>query len=177
MFNWFFKGSVIVYSVLMILIFSMSLSELTKENIWGGIVLVGVSVFVLIITVISALGATNDKLSDPPIVVIDKPGKLSDGYHTFDELYGHRNFLFVTVLKSYPDAAWKAKKHYDGTIYGGYFIAGLSTPYGDITYHLPNELWDVLEPIVTLDRAHEWDGYTSDDVLKRLRRFSEELNK
>jgi hypothetical protein len=36
-----------------------------------------------------------------------------------------------------------------------------------ITYHLPMKYWDRAN-VIELERAPEWDGHTSKDVLKRL---------
>lgn len=93
--------------------------------------------------------------------------RVSDGYHTFQELYDHRNHLFMALMKSFPDLSWKSKKHHDGSGYEGWFIAGIHLPTGDITYHLPEWLW-VHCPAKELEFAPEWDGHTSKDVLKRL---------
>jgi len=39
----------------------------------------------------------------------------SDGYHTFDELYEHRHWLFLSLMKMWPERAWASKLHADGT--------------------------------------------------------------
>ena len=97
-------------------------------------------------------------------------GKQSDGYHTFDELYEHRHWLFLHLLSAtHPDRAWASKLHADGTSYDGWFVAGIELPSGKISYHLPNRLWSVIELLgIETDDPPEWDGHTSDDVLKRL---------
>lgn len=97
--------------------------------------------------------------------VID--GDTSDGYHTFNELYEHRHTLFAALLKCYPEIAWKSLKHADGTMFDGWFIAGLNTPSGQATYHIPMRLWYSFEANV-LHEAPEWDGHTADDVIKRI---------
>lgn len=38
-----------------------------------------------------------------------KTGELSDGYHTFNELYYHRAVLFSVICNSHKDIAWKSK--------------------------------------------------------------------
>lgn len=38
---------------------------------------------------------------------------ISDGYHTFGELYKNRIILFCTLCNLLPDISWKSKKHYD----------------------------------------------------------------
>lgn len=102
-------------------------------------------------------------------------GEVSDGSHTFNELYDHRHALMVALMNSHPDISWRSRLHHDYTKYDGYFIAGMRLPTGDISYHLPNNLWQNLCDITPKYRAPEWDGHTSDDVVKRLMQW--ELNK
>ncbi len=98
----------------------------------------------------------------------EKPiGELSDGYHTFNELYDHRHALFCALMFEMWRQGWKSKLHEDGSKLDGWFIAGFQTPKGPISYHLPMSWWDrciVLE----LDRAPHWDGHSSSDVIERL---------
>jgi hypothetical protein len=99
-------------------------------------------------------------------------GSLSDGYHTFNELYAHRNRLFVSLLnifhKSKMYTVWKSKKSQEGHAQGDWFIAGIDTKdkQGYITYHLPMSMWDVVQA-PEIERAR-WDGHTSPIVLFRL---------
>lgn len=95
-------------------------------------------------------------------------GETSDGYHTFNELYDHRCHLFAALMLSYLDISWKSKHHADGSAYEGWFICGMHLPTGDISYHLPESMWDQLDRITTQQFAPEWDGHTSVDVVKRL---------
>lgn len=95
-------------------------------------------------------------------------GQISDGYHTFDELYQHRCLLFIALMKAYPSLSWKSLKHEDGSSLEGWFIAGMHLPTGDITYHLPMEMWDMASNIQTFDTAPEWDGHDSGNVCDRL---------
>lgn len=46
-------------------------------------------------------------------------GNLSDGYHTFNELYHHRAILFSVVCNLFPDKAWKSKLHDTGDMFDG----------------------------------------------------------
>lgn len=97
-------------------------------------------------------------------------GAVSDGYHTLSELYEHRYVLFVVLCKYTRDLAWRSRLHHDGSMYAGYFILGLYTEPGrQITYHLPMRFWDQTRGIQELDRAPEFDGHSSDDVLARLK--------
>lgn len=97
-------------------------------------------------------------------------GSTSDGYHTFDELYEHRHRLFLLLMKAHSERAWASRKHSDGTSIEGWFLAGMTLRDGhQVSYHLPDRLWGRVERLgVTTDDPPEWDGHTSDDVLKRL---------
>jgi hypothetical protein len=109
-------------------------------------------------------------------------GAISDGYHTFDELYAHRIALFrvtcralslmasqVPYIELEHEIVWKSQVHSDGSIMEGWFIMGIdSRPGKQITYHLPMSEWDNCKFANTLEKAPEWDGHTSADVLKRL---------
>jgi len=99
-------------------------------------------------------------------------GKISDGYHTFNELYQHRCVLFACLMQSRPDISWRSKRHADDSKWDGWFIAGMRLPTGDITYHLPIDMWELLDGVDTLYRAFEWDGHTSVDVVARLTEFA-----
>lgn len=109
-------------------------------------------------------------MSEKTFKIVD--GDISDGYHTFEELYEHRITLFLTLMKLI-DTAWYSKFHSDGTAISGWFIAGINFPHGGVTYHLPQSAWcDAAKTgAKCLEFAPEWDGHTSEDVLKRLRSF------
>lgn len=104
--------------------------------------------------------------------------EVSDGYHTFDELYDHRIALFIALCKkiedidqrqSGPNRVWRAKKHHDGSEYEGWFIMGIHKEKGrQISYHLPLSKWDDANFADTYDITPEWDGHTPEDVLTRL---------
>ena len=100
-------------------------------------------------------------------------GHISDGYHTFDELYEHRHWLFLSMVFTHRNVAWASKKHADGSCFDGWFICGLDLPVvGQISYHLPDSLWGVVEQwAINREIAPEWDGHTAQDVVKRLSRF------
>lgn len=90
-------------------------------------------------------------------------GQVSDGYHTFDELYDHRMKLFSVVCRTFQGAAWKSKLHHDGTMYDDYFIVGIETKKGQFTYHYHMKDWDMF-PVQERERAPEWDGHTANDI-------------
>lgn len=96
-----------------------------------------------------------------------KSGYLSDGYHTFNELYYHRMCLFSIIVKQNKSLAWKSKLHSDGTMYHNYFIVGIKTPNGHATYHYHIDYWDMFD-CVELPNAPVWDGHTPNDCVRRL---------
>lgn len=100
--------------------------------------------------------------------------EVSDGYHTFDELYEHRIALWIRVCAILPFVLkpWRSKKHSDGELaFGGeWFVLGIGKEAGkQITYHLPIEQWDETDFAETLEVAPEYDGHSSADVLERLK--------
>lgn len=95
-------------------------------------------------------------------------GKISDGYHTFDELYYHRMILFLALQKAYIDKAWKSKLHHDGTMYDNYFIVGLETSEGQYSYHYHMMYWELFEEIKEIEKAPEWDGHKPEDITRLL---------
>lgn len=96
---------------------------------------------------------------------------VSDGYHSFRELYKHRNMLWLCVVNNNPEIAFKTKLDDQGNHLPGYFIAGINSDAGQITYHLPNNLWNkcLAEPV---DSNADYDGHSSADVLNRLERLA-----
>ena len=99
--------------------------------------------------------------------------KISDGYHTFEELYEHRIMLFIALCKELDDTfkapVWRSKKHSDGSAWDGWFLLGINKKSGQqITYHLPISKWDITDFAEELDKAPDFDGHTSGDVLNRI---------
>ena len=93
---------------------------------------------------------------------------ISDGYHTFEELYFHRMILFSIILNQNPTISWKAKKHHDGTMFGDdSFICGIETPEGQYSYHYNIKYWDLFD-IKELERAPEYDGHKPKDIDRLL---------
>lgn len=110
-----------------------------------------------------------------PVMSISVPdtgiGDLSDGYHTFNELYHHRAVLFSVICNSNKDIAWKSKQHHDGTMFNNMFIAGINTPNGTATYHYDiNPYWDMFN-VKELDYAPKWDGHTAEEAIIRIGRL------
>lgn len=110
-------------------------------------------------------------------IPVENVGQVSDGYHTFDELYEHRITLFIALCRCvdvYVDdlIVWRSLQHSDGSSFEGWFILGIGVAKGfQVTYHLPIAKWDETSFAEVYDKAPEWDGHTSADVLERLKRI------
>ncbi len=98
-------------------------------------------------------------------------GEVSDGYHTFNQLYHQRAVLFATIVNLNKDKAWKSFKHSDGKYCfdrnGEWFIVGVDTPQGSYTYHYDKKYWDMFD-CKELQCGKEWDGHTEEDVTRLL---------
>jgi len=88
---------------------------------------------------------------------------VSDGYHTFDELYQHRILLYLNLAKF---CGWKSfwKPHYPG-----WPVLFMETGMGQISYHFEDKYLPLVEKWCERRDEHVWDGHTSDDVLERLK--------
>lgn len=127
----------------------------------------------------------------------DFKGSISDGFHTFDELYLFRKLynalLFnewakqitretaftkdgmgrtmqVVIAESNKYDVHKSLRHNDGELCfgGGWFVVVAMLPSGQITNHYKIEDWDLFK-IPEVEKAkYEFDGHTSNDVVERM---------
>lgn len=106
---------------------------------------------------------------------IENNGDISDGYHTFNELYEHRFLLFLNLVKTFgKNDVWKFNKNFDGTYYDGWFGVGIyPNDSRQITYHLPIKYYDIID-CVEYDINPFYDGHMSNDVLLRLKNMVNE---
>ncbi|MGH1338335.1 MAG: hypothetical protein ACRBFS_19595 [Aureispira sp.] len=120
--------------------------------------------------------------------------KLSDGHHTFDELYEFRKMynacLFNEWAKNYsPENSGlhndnimpygvrphynvhKSIRHHDGELCfgGGWFIVSAKLPSGLISNHYKIKDWDLFNVPEVEKALFEFDGHNGSDVLSRLR--------
>ena len=105
----------------------------------------------------------------------DKTDDISDGYHTFDELYYQRMMLTKTVALAAvtnfdKDTVYRSKLHSDGTMYKDFFIVVFNTPEGNFSYHYHMMYWGVFDFLEERPNAEEFDGHTWKDVT-RLQSF------
>lgn len=101
---------------------------------------------------------------------------ISDGYHTFGELYAHRCALSAVLAKVFP--SWRSRQHHpsDAPMFeGGYFIVGIDLPTGTITYHYKLEHWGTFEGVDELPHAPKWDGAPPSATVERLLRLAAEM--
>lgn len=91
---------------------------------------------------------------------------ISDGFHTFDELYEHRCLLFINLCLAYPGLAYW-RPHYDG-----WPLIGLDAQAGQMTYHVPEKYLPLFKDRIK-EGGPEWDGHTAQDVVKRLAKCAE----
>lgn len=105
---------------------------------------------------------------------------ISDGYHTFGELYEHRYALWFKLCEimcrygkviGEPEGIIKAKRNNDGSVYDGYFLLGYIDPESrkQLSYHLPMTFWDKAYFANEFDIFPNFDGHTSADVLERIK--------
>ncbi len=100
--------------------------------------------------------------------------EISDGYHTFNELYEFRKHynaaLFNEWFKQGIYQVHKSKRHPDGELCfgGGWFIVVAILPTGQISNHYKMEDWDLFCIEETVVPKVEYDNHTPADVLLRL---------
>ena len=122
-------------------------------------------------------------------------GQLSDGYHTFDELYEFRKLYNAALFNEWA-IDWliretqikmgrivpanvvfpkydvhKSWRHYDGELCfgGGWFIVAAVLPTGQISNHYEAKDWDLFKIPETEKARFEFDGHTPADVITRLK--------
>lgn len=93
---------------------------------------------------------------------------ISDGYHTFGELYEHRIQLFIALASSIQSVKYVWRYKTDDK----WFLLGINKKEGEqITYHIPISKWDETSFAHTLTTRPLYDGHTSNDVLQRLKKI------
>lgn len=104
---------------------------------------------------------------------------ISDGYHTFDELYDYRRAYNAALFNEWAaqgkHGVHKSWKHSDGEpcFGGGWFIVVAQLPTGMISNHYKTEYWNLFQ-CEERERSDEYDGHTPQIALQRLLTFVEE---
>lgn len=107
------------------------------------------------------------------VVTEDDTDDITDGFHTFDELYDHRRALTAVLAAGAASAgdSWRSKSHHpeDSPMFeGGYFIVGIELPNGTITYHYKLSHWDDFAAVPEIPHAPKWDGAAPSVTVDRL---------
>lgn len=119
---------------------------------------------------------------------------VSDGYHTFGQLYDCRLAYNVALFNEWANPntvrfhedptqfdntgttkgnqynVHKSLRHHDGELCfgGGWFIVVAILPTGQISNHYKVEDWDLFKIPEKAEALVEFDGHTTDDVINRL---------
>jgi hypothetical protein len=109
----------------------------------------------------------------------DLKGDISDGYHTFTELYEFRMIynaaLFNEWAKQGLYSVHKSKRHHDGRKCfdsDDWFVVCAMLPTGQITNHYEMKDWKQFYAVPEKDKVvFEFDGHTAEDVFYRIYKF------
>lgn len=116
------------------------------------------------------------------ITSYNKMSDVSDGYHTFEELYRYRmlyNAAFFNQLytehnnRDIPGGPpVKSKRHSDGELCfgGGWFVVTVDLPTGQISNHYEEKYWDLFK-VLEVEKAPEWDGHSPKQAADRLEKY------
>lgn len=113
---------------------------------------------------------------------------LTDGYHSFWELYEFRKVYNAALFNEWASDSFLVKgrnsnkvaikygvhkswRHHDGELCfgGGWFIVSAMLPNGLISNHYKAEDWDLFKIPVVEKALYEYDGHVGKDVLERLK--------
>lgn len=104
-------------------------------------------------------------------------GEVSDGYHTFNELYRYRmlyNAAFFNLLaRSGQVEVCKSRRHSDGEKCFGsddWFIVMAILPTGQVSNHYESKYWDLFD-VPERETAFEYDGHTPNEASDRLEKY------
>jgi len=101
--------------------------------------------------------------------------EISDGHHTFEELYKFRMLYNAAFFNNIKDKTkvYKSFKHSDGELCfgGGWFVVVAILPTGQITNHYEEKYWDLFKIPAVEKVEDEYDGHTPEDVAKRLEKY------
>ena len=100
-------------------------------------------------------------------------GEISDGYHTFSELYEYRMLYNAHAAQGWHEAGIpvvKSWRHADGDLCfgGGWFIVTATLPTGQVSNHYAADDWDLFW-VPEVECAPVWDGHTPAEAADRLR--------
>lgn len=104
-------------------------------------------------------------------------GEVSDGYHTFNELYRYRmlyNAAFFNLLaRGGQVEVCKSRRHSDGEKCFGsddWFIVMAILPTGRVSNHYESKYWDLFD-VPERETAFEYDGHTPNEAADRIEKY------
>ena len=116
------------------------------------------------------------------IVVLNSPDddvEISDGHHTFEELYSYRLVYHAEAVKHWMSLGIEvviSLRHSDGELCfgGGYFIVVAQLPAGQVSNHYKLDCIDYFRTVPYVEIPPKYDGHTPQEALKRIQQFSKE---
>ena len=126
----------------------------------------------------STLEEVQESINDLPSK--DK-GSVSDGNHSFDELYDFRcayNAALFSLLAREPRYnVHKSYKHDDGKPCFGkdtLFVVQATLPTGQVSNHYHKDKWELFS-CEERETADKWDKHTPEEALERLEAFCKKI--
>lgn len=96
---------------------------------------------------------------------------VSDGYHTFRELYMHRMALTLCMLQDTSRfLSHKSLRHHplDQPCFDDSFVVMFYVQGKQCSYHYDLKYWDMFVSVPTKEHADKWDGHTPENVVGRI---------
>lgn len=103
-------------------------------------------------------------------------GRVSDGYHTFDELYMYRKLYNAALFNEWAKLGLyevhKSLRHSDGDLCfgGGWFVVFATLPAGQVSNHYKVSDFHLFS-VPERERAVGWDGHTPVMAADRIHSF------
>ena len=105
--------------------------------------------------------------------------KVSDVYHTFEDLYKRELVLFRLISSLCPKLCFKTLKHFDeenDPMFNGDFMVGIYTPLGPASYHFKLRYLDAFSHIEFQDHGPRYEGYTEEEKNERINYITNLIN-
>lgn len=90
---------------------------------------------------------------------------ISDGYHTFKEIYNHRKILYILLCIQHANQCyWADHKEWNS------IVLVWNSEKGQISYHVSYDMKPMFQDHIKEIpfSEHKYDGHSSEDVLHRL---------
>jgi len=119
----------------------------------------------------------NNQILSLKLAGVSEVGQVSDGYHTFDELYEFRALFHALLLNEWKNNSSikveKSRRQQDGSLCdnGDFFIVVAQLPSGQISNHYPMKYWDYFKITESEKVTIAYDGHSSSDVLRRMKSY------